>query len=66
MRKMTEGEIFNHVYGKSTDMVNAMNQQLAFNIGVIAPEHIQTALMELKTLKKRVHIMHFFQMQFLI
>lgn len=53
MRKMTEGEIYNQVYGKSTDMVNAMNQQLAYGVGVIAPEHIQTALMELKTRSKR-------------
>lgn len=53
MRKMTEGEIFNQVYGKSSDMVNAMNQQLAHNIGVIAPEHIQTAIMELKTRSKK-------------
>lgn len=53
MRKLTQSEIFNHVYGKSSEIGNAVTQQLYNNVGVIAPEHIQTALMDLKTRSKK-------------
>ena len=53
MRKLTQGEIFNEVYGKSNEIGNAVQQQLYNNIGVIAPEHIQTALVDLKSRSKK-------------
>lgn len=53
MKKLTQGEIFNEVYGKSSEIGNAVNQQLYNNIGVITPEHIQTALTDLKTRSKK-------------
>lgn len=53
MRKMTEGEVYKQTFGTSSDLVNAVNQQLSYNIGVIAPEHIETAIMELKTRSKK-------------
>ena len=48
MKRLVDGEVYSQIYKKSTDIQNAIVQQLYNNIGVIAPEHIQTALMELK------------------
>jgi hypothetical protein len=53
MRKLSDCEIFNEVIGKGTDVLNTVNQQLYNNIGVIAPEHIETALMDLRTRSKK-------------
>lgn len=53
MRKLSECEMFKEIYGRGTDMINAINQQLFNNIGVIAPEHIETALMDLRTRSKK-------------
>lgn len=52
MRKLSNGEIYNKVYKSSVEIENAKTQQLSQNIGVIAPEHIQSALLDLKTRSK--------------
>ena len=53
MRKLSDCEMFKEIYGRGTEMLNAVNQQLFNNIGVIAPEHIETALMDLRTRSKK-------------
>jgi len=52
MRKLTAGEIYNKVYSGDLELQNAITQQLSQNIGVIAPEQIETALLDLKTRSK--------------
>jgi len=48
MRKLIEGEIYNKIYSNDNGMKNAMAQQLFNNISIIAPEHLQVPLMDLK------------------
>lgn len=48
MKKLIDGEIYTKVYKNNSNIQNAVVQQLYNNIGVIAPEHIETTLLELK------------------
>jgi len=49
MRKLSDCELYKNTYANSNELRTAISQQLSQNIGVIAPEHIPTALADLRT-----------------
>lgn len=53
MRKLVDSEIYTQTFGRSNDIINAVNQQLYNDIGIIAPEQIESALMDLKIRSKK-------------
>ena len=53
MRKLANSEVYTKSYSNNTDISNAVTQQLFNNIGIITPEHIEAALIDLKTRSKK-------------
>jgi len=52
MKKLTAGEVYKNTYKGNTEIQNAINQQLSQDIGVITPEHIESALITLRNKSK--------------
>lgn len=51
MKKLNSSEIYSKTYGADNEIKIAISNQLRDDIGVISPEHIQNALLTLKTCK---------------
>lgn len=52
MKKLVAGEVYKNTYRGNTEIQNAINQQLSQDIGVIAPDHLETALITLRNKSK--------------
>lgn len=52
MKKLVAGEVYKNTYKGNTEIQNAINQQLSQDLGVITPQHLETALITLRNRSK--------------
>lgn len=52
MKKMTAGEVYRNTYSSNTSIRDAINHNLSQDIGVISPDHLETALITLRNKSK--------------